>query len=69
MHVGCINENNDQNLILGYLKYMILFVNMQYDFKAQTHRSPHRFAAARLSTTCRSPMRPRSFLARSNVWD
>ena len=28
VHVGCINENNGQNGILGYLK----FVNMQYDF-------------------------------------
>ena len=32
VHVGCINENNGKNLILGYLKYMIMFVNMQYDF-------------------------------------
>ena len=32
VHVGCINENNGQNWILGYLKYIILFVNRQYDF-------------------------------------
>ena len=32
VHVGCINENNGQNWILGYLKYMIMYVNMQYEF-------------------------------------
>ena len=31
MHVGCINENTGQNWIVGYLNYMIMFVNM-YDF-------------------------------------
>ena len=28
MHVGCINESDSQNRILGYLKYMVMFVNM-----------------------------------------
>ena len=32
MHVGCVNENKGKNWILGYLKYIILFVNMQYYF-------------------------------------
>ena len=64
-------EINDKNWIFGCLKYIIIFVNMQYYFayiKRRIEISPHRFAAVRLSTTCRSPMRPRSFLARSNVY-
>ena len=32
IHVGCINENNGKNGILGCLKYIIMFVNMQYYF-------------------------------------
>ena len=32
VHVGCINENNGQNWILWYLKDIIMFINMQYDF-------------------------------------
>ena len=31
VHVGCINESDGQNRILGYLKYMIMFVNMHYN--------------------------------------
>ena len=33
MHVGCsINEIKGKNWILGCLKYIIMFVNMQYYF-------------------------------------
>ena len=30
MHVGCINEIQGKNWILGCLKYLIMFENMQY---------------------------------------
>ena len=30
MNVGCINENKGKNWILGCVKYIIMFVNMQY---------------------------------------
>ena len=32
MHVGCLNENKGKNWILGCLKYIIMFVNMQFSF-------------------------------------
>ena len=47
----------------------LVYKYLQYSFKTPTKRSPHRFAVACLSTTGRCPMRSRSFLARSNVWD
>ena len=31
-HVGCINENKGKNWILGSLKYIIMFVKLQYYF-------------------------------------
>ena len=32
MHVGLINENKGKSWILECLKYIIMFVNMQYYF-------------------------------------
>ena len=32
VHVGCINEIKGKNWILGCLKYIIMFLNMQYYF-------------------------------------
>ena len=33
MHAGCTDENKGKNWILGCLKYIIMFVNMQYYLK------------------------------------
>ena len=32
VHAGCINEIKGKNWILGCLKYIIIFLNMQYYF-------------------------------------
>ena len=70
MHLGCINENKGKNWIRECLKYIIMFVNMQYHlaYLESTDQkiavSDNRYASARLSTKWRSPMRPRLFLAR-----
>ena len=30
MYVGCLNEIKGKNGILGCLKYIVMFINMQY---------------------------------------
>ena len=44
-------------------------VPLLHIFKVTTKRSPYQFALVHLSTKWRSLTRPRSFLAKANVWD
>ena len=66
MYVGYINENKGKNWILGCLKYITIFVNMQYYF-AYLYSVDHKIAVSACFGTDINKMRLRSFQARSNV--